>query len=111
MILKRVKDDFNALPGWARMIFIGGFLASIIKWFPIIELLELFLLIVVVPLGFLTFVGLISKETSNTIIATWTMVCNLLRKEIKEAGTSDEKAQTNQKETPEQVMTNTEVEA
>ena len=108
MILKRVKDDFNALPGWARIIFVGGMLASIIKWFPIIELLELFLLIVVIPLGFLTFVGLISKETSNTIVSTWTMVCSLLRKEIKEAG----QPTSNQTETAEEeVATNTEVEA
>jgi hypothetical protein len=107
MILKRVKDDFNALPGWARIIFVGGMLASIIKWFPIIELLELFLLIVVIPLGFLTFVGVISKETSNTIVSTWTMVCNLLRKEIKEAG----RPTSNQNGTDEEVTTSTEVEA
>ena len=111
MILKRVKDDFNALPGWARIIFVGGMLASIIKWFPIIELLELFLLIVVIPLGFLTFVGLISKETSNTIVSTWTMVCNLLRKEIKEASQANEEPTTNQTETAKEVITNKEVEA
>ncbi len=102
MILKRVKDDFDALPSWARIVFIGGMVASIIKWFPIIELLELFLLIVVIPLGFLTFVGLMSKETSNTIVSTWTLVCNMLRKEIKDAATktSESEDQNQQQKKP-----------
>ena len=99
-MLTRIKDDFNNLPGWARMLFMAGIAASIIKWFPIVELLELFLLIVVIPLGFLTFVGLISKETSNTIVSTWTLVCDLLRKEVREA-TTDNTEETNNEETTE----------
>jgi hypothetical protein len=84
-MLTKLKDDFNNLPSWARILLSIGVAASTIKWFPIIELLELFLLIVVVPLGFLTFVGLLSKETSNTIVSTWTLVCNTLRTQVKDA--------------------------
>ena len=85
-MLNKVKEDFESLPTWARMGLTIGILASIVKWFPIIELLELFLMIVVIPLGFLTFLGLMSKETSNTVVNTWTAVCAGLRTEIKNAG-------------------------
>ena len=85
-MLAKVKEDFDNLPTWARMGLTIGILASIVKWFPIIELLELFLMIVVIPLGFLTFLGLMSKETSNTVVNTWTAVCAGLREEIKNAG-------------------------
>jgi hypothetical protein len=91
-MFSKIKDDFNSLPGWARVLFSLGIVASIIKWFPIIELLELFLLIVVIPLGFLTFLGLMSKETSNTIVSTWTLVCTMLREQIQQAGQEQQTA-------------------
>ena len=90
-MLNKVKEDFENLPTWARMGLTVGILASIVKWFPIIELLELFLMIVVVPLGFLTFLGLMSKETSNTVVSTWTTVCAGLRAEIQNSGKTAEK--------------------
>ena len=86
-MLSKVKNDFDNLPGWARILLIFGTVCSIVKWFPIVELLQLFLFIVVIPLGFLTMVGLIAEETSNGIIVAWQSVINTLKSKGKETVT------------------------
>ena len=84
-MLGKMKKDFDELPSWARVLFTVGIICSIVKWFPIVELLEVFLYVVVIPLGFLTMVGLLSAETSNAFVATYTSVLTALRKQLKEA--------------------------
>ena len=64
-----------------------GVLFSIIKWFPIVELLELFSYVVIIPLGFLTFLGLVSKETTNGVVEAWNTVCNTIREKASEVAT------------------------
>ena len=86
-MLSKIKSDFNELPGWARILLIFGTVCSIVKWFPIVELLQLFLFIVVIPLGFLTMVGLIAEETSNGVITAWQSVINTLKAKGKETVT------------------------
>ena len=61
-MIKEIKEDFENLPSWARMLIGVGILVSIVKWFPIVELLELFAYVVIIPLGFLTFLGIVSAE-------------------------------------------------
>ena len=78
-MIKQVKEDFENLPSWARMLIGVGIVASIVKWFPIVELLELFSYIVIIPLGFLTFLGIVSAETTNGVVNSWNIVCNTIR--------------------------------
>jgi hypothetical protein len=33
-----------------------------------------------------------SKETSNTIVSTWTLVCTMLREQIQQAGQEQQEA-------------------
>jgi hypothetical protein len=101
-MLGKIKKDFDELPTWARVLFTVGIICSIIKWFPIVELLEIFLYVVVIPLGFLTMVGLLAEETSNNFIGTWTSVTNAIRAKIKEsASVKVEETTTEEKSTPE----------
>ena len=78
-MIKEIKEDFENLPSWARMLIGVGILVSIVKWFPIVELLELFAYVVIVPLGFLTFLGIVSAETTNGVVNSWNVVCNTIR--------------------------------
>lgn len=78
-MIKEIKEDFENLPSWARMLIGIGILFSIVKWFPIVELLELFAYVVIVPLGFLTFLGIVSAETTNGVVNSWNVVCNTIR--------------------------------
>ena len=81
-MISQIKEDFENLPSWARMLIGVGILFSIVKWFPIVELLELFSYIVIVPLGFLTFLGLVSAETTNGVVKSWNLVVNTIRERM-----------------------------
>lgn len=86
-MINQIKNDYNNLPPWARMLIGVGILVSIVKWFPIVELLELFSYVVIIPLGFLTFLGLVSKETTNGVVEAWNTVCNTIRERAVEVAT------------------------
>jgi hypothetical protein len=86
-MITQVKEDFQNLPSWARMLIAFGVVASIIKWFPIAELLQLFGYVVIVPLGFLTFLGIVSAETTNGVAQAWNTVVNTIRERTTELAT------------------------
>lgn len=92
-MLVQIKNDFQNLPTWARMLIAFGVIASVIKWFPIIELLELFSYIVIIPLGFLTFCGIVSKETTNGVVEAWNTVVNTIRERTTETVSNPEETE------------------
>ncbi len=92
-MIEQIKKDFTSLPSWARMLIAFGVLASIVKWFPIAELLQLFAYVVIVPLGFLTFLGIVSAETTNGVVTAWNTVVNTIRERTAELATVQETAE------------------
>lgn len=49
--LAEVKEDFDSLPAWGRMLIYLVLALGIIKWFPLVELVKLSIYVVLVPLG------------------------------------------------------------
>ena len=88
-MITQIKEDFTNLPSWARMLIAFGIVASIIKWFPITELLQLFAYVVIIPLGFLTFLGIVSAETTNGVTAAWNTVVNTIRERTADLATTE----------------------
>jgi hypothetical protein len=84
-----IKEDLGNLPLWARLVLAVGALIIFIKFFPILDLIQLFLYIVIIPLGFFTAIGFISMEAANSFTET----CKVVSQKLKDAATS---AQNNQ---------------
>lgn len=97
-MIRQVAEDYNNLPSWARMLIAFGVVASIIKWFPIAELLQLFGYVVIVPLGFLTFMGVVSAETTNGVVQAWNIVVNTIRERTTELATAEQPQEQTQTE-------------
>lgn len=97
-MISQVKEDFTNLPSWARMLIAFGVLASIVKWFPIAELLQLFAYVVIIPLGFLTFLGIVSAETTNGVATAWNTVVNTIRERTRELATTEQTQEETQAE-------------
>jgi hypothetical protein len=66
-----IRQQWGAVPGWFKVILgVAGLLISW-KMFPILELLNLFALIVLVPLCLLGSVGLIAEGAGGAARAAW----------------------------------------
>lgn len=76
-----VKEELQNLPTWAKLVLAIGTLIIVIKWFPILDLINLFLYVVVIPLGFLTALGFVSSEAANSFMST----CNMVSEKLKDA--------------------------
>ena len=72
------------------MLIAFGIVASIIKWFPITELLQLFAYVVIIPLGFLTFLGIVSAETTNGVTQAWNTVVRVIKQRARDLATEEE---------------------
>ena len=49
--VSEIKEDWDSLPSWGRMVIYVALAIAIIKWFPLVELLKLGTYVVLVPLG------------------------------------------------------------
>jgi hypothetical protein len=67
----KIRQQWGAIPGWFKVIL--GFAGLLISWkmFPILELLNLFALIVLVPLCLLGSVGLIADGAGAAARTAW----------------------------------------
>lgn len=79
-----IKEDLNNLPLWAKLILAIGAVIIFIKFFPILDLIQLFFYVVIAPLGFLTAVGFISMEAANSFAET----CRIVSQKLKDAAAS-----------------------
>jgi hypothetical protein len=78
---KTMKEQWAAVPGWFKVILgVAGLLVSW-KLFPIVELLNLFALIVLVPLCLLGSVGLIADGASVSMRNAWNVTMERARDE------------------------------
>ena len=76
-----IREEWRNLPSWAKLLISIAGIFGTIKWFPIIDLLELCLYVVIIPLGFLTLLGIVGAETTNAFIDTWKKVCQKIKTE------------------------------
>lgn len=79
-----IREDLGNLPLWAKLILAIGALIIFIKFFPILDLIQLFLYVVIIPLGFFTAIGFISMEAANSFTET----CRVVSQKLKDAAAS-----------------------
>jgi len=65
------KNEWDRAPDWAKFLFAIGTIFAIVKWFPIVELLQLFFYVVIIPLGMLLAIGFVSNEAFETFCTTY----------------------------------------
>ena len=70
---------------WARIIVYVAIIGVIIKFTPILDILEFFLYFFIVPLVFLSCIGLISADTVNMIKKSIDDAKEVARSKVKEA--------------------------
>lgn len=66
-----LTKDWDALPSWARVMFALLALIGIAKFLPIVQILEVFLWVVCIPLVFLLLAGWLSAESFRAFRDEW----------------------------------------
>jgi hypothetical protein len=79
------KLSMEHINPWARIIVYVAIIGVIIKFTPILDILEFFLYFFIVPLVFLSCIGLISADTVNMIKKSIDEAKEVAREKIKEA--------------------------
>lgn len=74
-----LKQEWDKAPDWAKFLLAFGTIFAIVKWFPIVEILQLFFYIVIIPLGLLLAVGFISMETFDSFCEIYQQVVAKLK--------------------------------
>ncbi len=70
---------------WARIIVYIAIIGVIVKFTPILDILEFFLYFFIVPLVFLSCIGLVSADTVNMIKKNIDDAKELARQKVKES--------------------------
>jgi hypothetical protein len=78
----------NKCPRWLRIVLSIALLVAAYKWFPILEILQIFTFVVIVPLLVLSLVGLVTADTYNSIVEALDAVKNKVADEAKKAATA-----------------------
>ena len=79
------KLSMEHINPWARIIVYVAIIGVIIKFTPILDILEFFLYFFIVPLVFLSCIGLISADTVNMIKKSIDDAKEVARAKVKEA--------------------------
>lgn len=74
-----IKTEWDKAPDWAKLLLAIASIIAIVKWFPIVELLQLFFYVVIIPLGLLMAIGFVSHEAFDSFIETYKAVIEKLR--------------------------------
>ena len=74
-----IRAEWDKAPDWAKLLLAIASIISIVKWFPIVELLQLFFYVVIIPLGLLMAIGFVSHEAFDSFIETYKAVIEKLR--------------------------------
>lgn len=86
--MEEVKAQLDAVPGWMKVLV--GIAGLLISWklFPIVELLNLFALIVLVPLCLFASGWLIADGAGTAIMQTWNSTMERAREEAAKMAAS-----------------------
>jgi uncharacterized membrane protein len=74
-----IRAEWDKAPDWAKLLLAIASIIAIVKWFPIVELLQLFFYVVIIPLGLLMAIGFVSHEAFDSFIETYKAVIEKLR--------------------------------
>lgn len=77
----------NKVPRWLRITLSIALLVAAYKWFPVLEILQVFCFVVMVPLLILSLLGLVSRDTYNIIVESMDTVKEKVKAEAQKAAT------------------------
>lgn len=77
----------NKVPRWLRITLSIALLVAAYKWFPVLEILQVFCFVVMVPLLILSLLGLVSRDTYNIIVESMDTVKEKVKTEAQKAAT------------------------
>lgn len=77
----------NKVPRWLRITLSIALLVAAYKWFPVLEILQVFCFVVMVPLLILSLLGLVSRDTYNIIVESMDTVKQKVKAEAQKAAT------------------------
>ena len=80
---KSLKDQWDLVPGWFKIIVGLAGICITLKFFPIVEILNLFALIVLVPLCLFASVGLIADGAGEATRNVWNTTMDRARQEAQ----------------------------
>lgn len=80
---KGIKQQWDMIPGWFKVILGAAGIFMTFKLFPIVELLNLFALIVLVPLCLFASVGLIADGAGDAARGAWNSTMEKARNEAQ----------------------------
>jgi len=79
--MKKIQDQWDEIPGWMKILL--GVTGLFVSWkiFPVVELLNLFALIVVVPVCIIGSGWLVATGTVDQFSEQWASVMNRAKQE------------------------------
>lgn len=77
----------NKVPRWLRITLSIALLVAAYKWLPVLEILQVFCFVVMVPLLILSLLGLVSRDTYNIIVESMDTVKEKVKAEAQKAAT------------------------
>lgn len=84
---KKLHSLLDKVPRWLRIILSVALLVAAYKWFPVLEILQVFCFVVIVPLVILTLIGFVTRDTYNSIVEAMDTVKEKVVTETKKAAT------------------------
>jgi Flp pilus assembly protein TadB len=84
---EKLHSLLNKVPRWLRIVLSIALLVAAYKWFPVLEILQVFCFVVIVPLLILSLVGVITADTYNAIVEAMDNVKDKVKQEAQKAAT------------------------
>lgn len=84
---EKLHSLLNKVPRWLRITLSIALLVAAYKWFPVLEILQVFCFVVMVPLLILSLLGLVSRDTYNIIVESMDTVKEKVKAEAQKAAT------------------------
>jgi hypothetical protein len=81
---KTQTQEFKLHP-MARIVLAGLLIIAMVKWLPIVEIMEVFFMVVIIPLVLLSLVGVIGNDTYNMITTQIDKVKEKVKEEVDKA--------------------------
>lgn len=81
---QNTKQEFTLHP-MARIVLAGLLIIAMVKWLPIVEIMEVFFMVVIIPLVLLSLVGVIGNDTYNMITTQIDKVKEKVKEEVDKA--------------------------
>jgi len=77
------EEKKMSIPWWGKMVIGGLGVFAVIKWTPIIEILNLFFYVCLIPIGLLASVGLLSDGAVQGLSGGWNRTVEELNNRVE----------------------------